>query len=444
MRTGQRLTKSDTHALMRAFENVPDGRIIGMCDYPLHEVLLLVFLGVLANCNRWTELEIYGKTNIRWLKKFYKYQHGTPSHDELRYIFGKIPTEKFQDVLIGFLTSNIHHLKKCLGIDQTVGGLIHYAIDGKEENGTGRSYSSSRNGKVRNMQTLHVWNVTDQICIYSKAIDEKTNEIPVAQRFLESQKSLKGILITFDALHTQKATWKLIRKKKGACIAGLKGNQSSLLEDVTLCFDEETMEKLRKEGKDYKKTKEKARSQIETREYYRLDAYEDKKREKEWGKIESFVCVLTTIEPIDPSKPTTQETRYYISTLTDVSQCADGIREHWMCESGHWCLDVVFCEDDNTTMDRNAYQNLSLMIKAVLHLLKLLRILPQYKNYGLATLRKAFSWNSSEEIIKSLFTLMNKKSIEAALGDVKLTPSDKKKAREMQAQDLMEQETQSI
>ncbi len=63
--SGRRITKAQTRKLMKVFESVPDGRIKSMCDYPLPEVLLLVFLGVLSNCNLWTDLELYGRANIR-------------------------------------------------------------------------------------------------------------------------------------------------------------------------------------------------------------------------------------------------------------------------------------------------------------------------------------------------------------------------------------------
>lgn len=435
---GRKLTRSDTNALKKMFESIPDGRTESMCDYPLSEVLLLVFMGVLSGCNRWTELEAFGTAQIRWLRKFYPYKKGIPSHDEINYIFGKIPPGRFQEAVVGFLTANIERIKRILHLKTGSKVLIHYAIDGKEENGTGRTYSSSRQESVPDQQTLHVWNVTDDICIYSEPIDRKTNEIPVAQKFLRSQKSLKGILVTFDALHTQKKTWKLILSKKGECIGGLKGNQSGLLEEVSQCFDQETLDQIKKEKNDYLKTTEKAHSQIETREYYRIDAYEDKEREKQWGRIASFLCVIKTTLPTDPSKKTGQEKRYYISTLEDVADIAEGIRSHWRCESGHWCLDVVFREDDNTTMNVNAYQNLSLMIKMALHLLKLLRVLPKYKKCSLETIRKIIGWNN-EDTLKDLFMLMDRKTIAETLGNVKMTAADKKKA-----ENLMEQEEREL
>lgn len=58
------------------------------------------------------------------------------------------------------------------------------------------------------------YDASNEICLYSEAIDEKTNEIPVAQKTLKNM-NLKGCIVTFDALHTQKDTVAVIREQKG-------------------------------------------------------------------------------------------------------------------------------------------------------------------------------------------------------------------------------------
>jgi predicted transposase YbfD/YdcC len=47
-----------------------------------------------------------------------------------------------------------------------------------------------------------------------QAVGEQTNEIPVARPLLE-QLTLEGVLVTADALHTQKATTEVIVAKGG-------------------------------------------------------------------------------------------------------------------------------------------------------------------------------------------------------------------------------------
>jgi len=94
---------------------------------------------------------------------------------------------------------------------------MHYrqiCIDGKEENGTGRKYTQNSDDKVKNLQTLHVYDASDDICLYSRIIDRKTNEIPVAQEILATL-NLKDTVVSFDALHTQKKTVAIILEQQG-------------------------------------------------------------------------------------------------------------------------------------------------------------------------------------------------------------------------------------
>ena len=47
------------------------------------------------------------------------------------------------------------------------------------------------------------------------------------------------------------------------------------------------------------------------------------------------------------------------------------VREHWSVEIMHWHLDVAFQEDANATLDKTAVQNLNIINKWCLSILKL-------------------------------------------------------------------------
>lgn len=414
--------------LLNMFGEVVDTRVLGRSTYKqLNEMLLLTFFAVLGGANTWVDIAAFGRSSLKWLRKFSPFENGTPSHDQIEYIFGKVDPDQFQSVIIKFLMGNIRHIKKCLGIDTTGDGCFeHWAIDGKEERGTGRSYSEKEGGKIKNIQTLHVWNTTDGACIYSKAIETKTNEIPVAQKFLEEQESLDGVIITFDALHTQRKTVGIISEKGGNYVAGLKGNQAGLEEDAQGYFSDEALAEIKAKGVNYHVDNEKAHSQIEKREYYLVTPEADKERDAKWKGLAAFICCRKTITPVNPSLDETVETRYYMASLTDVDICAEAIRRHWLCESGHWNLDYTFEEDYNTTMNVNAFENLSLVFKLILALLKLLQTTPEYKGCSINTIRKMFSWNP-EENCRKLFTFLDKKELSKLFSDANLTDRDKEK-----------------
>jgi predicted transposase YbfD/YdcC len=67
------------------------------------------------------------------------------------------------------------------------------------------------------------------------------------------------------------------------------------------------------------------------------------------------------------------ERRYYISSRAlSAEQLATAVRAHWGIENRlHWVLDVSFGEDGSTIRKDNAPQNLSLLKKIVLNLIRL-------------------------------------------------------------------------
>ena len=90
---------------------------------------------------------------------------------------------------------------------------------------------------------MHVYDLSDGICLVSKVIDSKTNEIPTAQEVL-SAIQLKGALVSFDALNTQTKTIAVIAGQKGDYVGALKGNQQKFFEEVKLYFSEEKLKEI--------------------------------------------------------------------------------------------------------------------------------------------------------------------------------------------------------
>lgn len=379
---------------VRLFKKVRDSRVDSMVDYPVVEVILIAFLAILANASTWAEIEQFGKSKQRWLKKFIPLKHGIPSHDTFRRVFSLIDSTTLQMATVNFLTENISAIRRSLGLPSD--GYRLLCIDGKEEKGTGRKYGT--NEVVRNLQTLHIYDATNSICLYSRHIDSKTNEIPVAQEILPMLE-LKGSIVTFDAMHTQKETIRLITAGKGDYIGGLKGNQSGLLEAATLYFTDTLKEKLKMDGSTYYETVEKAHSQVETRRFYLAPA---KFGKDEWNGLKSILLYEKKNLSVNTGVEKT-EYRYYITSLTDVELTADAVRGHWEVEVNlHWHLDYSFCEDDNSTMDKTAFQNYSLMNKMVLSLCKLAQ--PIMDKCSIRVIRKKFSWNLEDHLALLLNT----------------------------------------
>lgn len=396
------------HRFLRIFQKIDDSRIQAMIDYPLEEIILIAFLAVLGNASTWTDMERFGKKKQRWLKKFLRLKNGIPSHDTFRRVFSLIDTAQLQKAVVTFLMDDLYAIKKALGVKED--GHRQICVDGKEQRGTGRNYDSD--DKIRNLQTLHIYDASNEICLYSEAIDEKTNEIPVAQKALKNM-DLKGCIVTFDALHTQKDTIAIIRDRKGDYVGGLKGNQSGLLEEAAAYFNEKELRDYYKDRGDFYETTEKAHGKSERRSYY-LVRPTKRKIIKEWKGLKAFICFIKTTEDKKGNKK--DEVRYYIASTDDIELCALAIRGHWCVENNlHWHLDYSLGEDDNTTMDKTAFNNYSLINKMVLSLCKLAK--PVTGSPSVRTLRKEFGWEF-EDSLSILLSAFDEEQIRNALDSV--------------------------
>jgi len=185
--------------------------------------------------------------------------------------------------------------------------------------------------------------------------------------------AIKGQVVTIDAMGTQTEIAKKIRSKKADYVLALKGNQSSLSEDVQLFFDDpDIVKKIKKSGGYWLSKPEKAHSQIERREYYQSEDIRWLSQKGRWPGLKSVVMERKTILKEGKEKI---EYRYFISSLPlEIGLVSRAIRAHWSVESMHWHLDVTFREDANSTLDKVAAQNQNIIRKWALSILKLMDI----------------------------------------------------------------------
>ena len=98
----------------------------------------------------------------------------------------------------------------------------------------------------------------------------------------------------------------------------------------------------------------------------------------------------------------------------DIELCSQAIRGHWSVENNlRWHLDYSLGEDENTTIDKTAFNNLSLINKMVLSLCKLTRPLMK-KGTSIRSMRKMYGWNI-EKYLSALLTCFDTDSIVNAM-----------------------------
>ena len=109
---------------LSAFQSVPDPRAENT-RHDLVEILVIAFVAVLCGATSCCEMAEFGRTKLRFLKRFLKLKHAIPSHDTFSTVLRMIDP-KALDAAFGSLTAT---LLKALAD----GGVI--AIDGKSLKG---------------------------------------------------------------------------------------------------------------------------------------------------------------------------------------------------------------------------------------------------------------------------------------------------------------------
>lgn len=339
--------------------------------HKMKDIILLVFFAMLANADDWVEMEVFGKEHEKFLRRYLELPNGIPSHDTIQRVFAMVPSEfleTFQKKWNEMLNSEEgRKVKKLL------------AIDGKTQRGNGNQHQKGN----------HIVSAVDEngFCLGQKRVAEKTNEITAIPELLDIL-DIKGSIITTDAMGTQTEIVKKIRRKQGDYVLALKGNQGSLYEDIRLYLsDPKFLEKCA-----YKKMLEKARGQIEKREYWQTEDIGWLSQKKAWPGLNSIIMTRNTIKGKDGIKRI--EERYFISSLpTEIEEAARAVRGHWMVESYHWHLDVTFREDGNHTLEKQASYHLNILRKLALNILKMAEI----GNKALSVKKKRYAIGTNPE-----------------------------------------------
>lgn len=342
--------------LLEWMDYIEDRRQEKKVRHKLKDIIVIVLFATLANVDGWEEMEYFACYQEKYLKKYIELKNGIPSHDTIQRVFGMISPEilqqlyqKWQELLN---RNEGEKLKKIV------------CIDGKTMRGNTRKGS-------RPSHIVSAWCREDGFCLGQRAVEEKSNEITAIPELL-NRIQVKGQIVTIDAMGTQTAIAAKIRKKRADYVLALKGNQKNLYDDVKLYLtDVDIKQSLRTSGQ-YKRTVDKARSQIEIREYYQTEHISWLTGRKEWTGMKSIGMEEKTIRK-DGFE--TKEYRFFISSLKeDIEIFSKAIRGHWSVESMHWHLDVTFHEDANQTLDRLAAQNLNIIRKWCLSILKVLKL----------------------------------------------------------------------
>ncbi|MBI9096814.1 MAG: ISAs1 family transposase, partial [Sphaerochaeta sp.] len=312
-------------------KGIADPRVKGKVSYPLSEIIVLSFFATLGGAMTFQDMEVMCTCKQKYFRKFIPLKAGIPSHDTFNRVFSLIDMGEFNKALTDFIKESMEELRKVLHIPEPQ--MVQLCVDGKEARGSGRQEDAD--GKVkRNIQTLHVYSSYNGICLKSSQIEQKSNEIPMAQEVLATM-DLRKTLVSFDAMNTQRQTIKVIVDQGGHYLGGLKGNQKTLLEESAAYFTPDYLKRAESDPNLYHRTLEKAHGQIEERVYTVAKVrVTDDCEFSDWPGMKAVIRFDKKTEKVNTGKKT-KETRYYITSLANNAQvCGEAIKKHWLvlCE----------------------------------------------------------------------------------------------------------------
>ena len=342
MRTSK-IPQKKSSVFSKFFSTLPDPRRThkGNFLYPFEEILFLTISAIVSDAKSWEQIRVFAEDQQEWLRKFYPYTNGIPSADVLERLFARLDTDAFNECFISWIGEMTGTLKEEI-----------IAFDGK----------TARGSKFSGSPALHMVSAfasNNRVTLGQVAVDEKSNEITAIPKLLDLL-TVKGCIVTADAMGCQKEIASKIREKKADYILQVKGNQRTLLEEVENVFSI-TQTASVDHRQDF------GHGRIESRNCSVITDLTFLDEKAHWKDIKSIVRLERNTVHKQDMKQSIQTSYYISSAKFSAEKFNDAIRGHWAIENNlHWSLDVLFQEDASLKKRGNSAKNFNIMTKMAL------------------------------------------------------------------------------
>lgn len=364
------MTEARDWQLRDFFTDLRDPRVTGRCQHDLLDVILIVICGCIAGADDFVSIAAFARSKETWLRERLglKLANGMPSHDTLTRVFAVVNPQQFNECFLAWVAVAAERLK-----------VKQIPIDGKTMRG-------SRKGACPALHIVSAWATEAGITLAQVRTEEKSNEITAIPELLELL-DISGSLVSIDAAGCQKEIAAKIVAGKGDYLLAVKQNQPRLFEDIegmALAAAENDYV-----GLSQHTIKSKGHGREEMRCCFvltKLDAIRDRHL---WANLKSIVCVVRCRTVAGQES---FETHYYISSrAAGAKTFQTAVRRHWSIENEcHWVLDVAFGEDDHRLREGHGPENMSLVRKMALAMLK-----KAPAKMGIKNKRLQAGWNDS-------------------------------------------------
>ena len=318
--------------------------------YRLVDLLFSAFVAVLCGADDFEAMAMFCRHKKEFLSKFCAFGEKTPSHDTFRQLFASLDNRVFLTTILDWL-----------GAAEALREKVLVNIDGKalRATRTGEHVKSA-------LQVVSAWLSEEGLILGQEQVESKSNEKTAIPILLDSLE-LRGSMVSIDAMGTHPKIAEKIVERGGDYLLALKKNNKNFYKEVENYFEHLSDIPVIDAGGN---RVEKNAGRTEERQVFvsYQTAYFGELTDS-WKNIASIIKVVS--KRIKNEKESA-EARFYISSCKLTAQEAQYyIRRHWSIENElHWYLDVVFKEDKHRIRYKNTTQNMSLIRKLALKVLK--------------------------------------------------------------------------
>ncbi len=364
--------------LLRSFSHLKDTRQKHKIQYSIQALFVIVILAKLSNFgHNCCEIAGFAKSYRKiLLEALVLKDENTPSHDTIQRFLENLDTSWIRSLLVK-LKEFYREIQRLVYENKR---YTHLAVDGKEFRGSGRKKGTKK--PKRNTATLNIYDSSSGVCLHSIPIDEKTNEIPVAQKKL-IQLDLRYTIVTADALHCQTKTAETIRKRGGNYVLCSKENQESLKKEIKSSFEK----KKPKQGNPIVfKRGEREFQVIKLQSSYIGEDWPDQ-------KLYIKMVSSTTGEEAEPM--------YFVSSLSDPIAAIEAVEVRWTVENAlHKKKDFYCNEDKYASTNTSAIESMAYLNNLTVAITQLMQIVLQEPR--LKTVYQQFAANPIEMFEKAM------------------------------------------
>jgi predicted transposase YbfD/YdcC len=328
------------------WEGLDDPRTGNAGLHDFHELLMIALCATLCGGQSAVAMARFAEAKETFLRGFLKLEHGLPSHDTFSRLFRQLDPAQFGTAFQRFMAR----------FAETVGGVV--AIDGKVLR---RSFDRASAQSALHM--VSAWGCEQRLVLAQIATDAKSNEIAAVPKLLKML-SLKGTIVTADALNCQRTIAEQIVGQGGDYALALKGNQGSLHDDVRRYLDDPD-----RPAEAAHTTVDADHGRIETRTATLSADIGWLQADHKWPGLAAIGKVTRVRETA--AKTTTETAYYLLSTVLSAERFNEVARAHWGIENAlHWRLDVVMNEDQDRTRMGHGPNNLAILRHMALNVMQ--------------------------------------------------------------------------